>query len=310
LGSTRCESARPELIFAAGEIDYVEPGEAEGARPHYGLLRTLPFALVGRPSPPISSRVSAPPTCSGSCWLSPAPGSPRWGSTGSSTGSIDARNPRTRNREIPAGRLSVREAGVAVALASLLFVLSAGMLNLLCLVLAPFALAWIFFYSYTKRFTRWAHLVLGFALAIAPVGAYLAITGSWSDPGVALFVLAGAVLCWVAGFDILYSLQDEEFDRVEGLHSVPAALGPVQAIRVSRLLHFLCVALFLASGFLFQGVGAIYFLGVAMIGAMLVYEQSLVRPDDLSRIDAAFFNINGAISILFCAMVLVERLFT
>jgi 4-hydroxybenzoate polyprenyltransferase len=223
---------------------------------------------------------------------------------------IDARNPRTRNREIPAGRLSVREAGVAVALASLLFVLSAGMLNLLCLVLAPFALAWIFFYSYTKRFTRWAHLVLGFALAIAPVGAYLAITGSWSDPGVALFVLAGAVLFWVAGFDILYSLQDEEFDRVEGLHSVPAALGPVQAIRVSRLLHFLCVALFLASGFLFQGVGAIYFLGVAMIGAMLVYEQSLVRPDDLSRIDAAFFNINGAISILFCAMVLVERLFT
>jgi 4-hydroxybenzoate polyprenyltransferase len=223
---------------------------------------------------------------------------------------IDARNPRTRNREIPAGRLSVREAGVAVALASLLFVLSAGMLNLLCLVLAPFALGWIFFYSYTKRFTRWAHLVLGFALAIAPVGAYLAITGSWSDPGVALFVLAGAVLFWVAGFDILYSLQDEEFDRVEGLHSVPAALGPVRAIRVSRLLHFLCVALFLASGFLFQGVGAIYFLGVAMIGAMLVYEQSLVRPDDLSRIDAAFFNINGAISILFCAMVLVERLFT
>jgi 4-hydroxybenzoate polyprenyltransferase len=222
---------------------------------------------------------------------------------------IDARNPRTRMREIPAGKLSVREAGAAVALASALFLFSAAMLNPLCLLLAPFALGWIFFYSYTKRFTRWAHLVLGFALAIAPVGAYLAIAGRWSEPAGMLAALAAAVLCWVAGFDILYSLQDEEFDRTHGLHSVPAALGAAGAIRVSRALHALCVLLFATVGLLLPELGALYFAGVALIGGMLVYEQSLVRPDDLSRIDAAFFNINGAISLVFFGLVLAERLF-
>jgi 4-hydroxybenzoate polyprenyltransferase len=181
------------------------------------------------------------------------------------------------------------------------------MLNTICLILSPFALGWVFFYSYTKRFTRWAHLVLGFALAIAPVGAYLAISGVWSQPPGALLALAGAVLCWVAGFDILYSLQDEGFDRENGLHSVPAAVGGRRAIGFSRLLHLLCVALFGVSGILFAGTGPLYFLGVLMIAVMLAYEQTLVRHDDLSRIDAAFFNINGAISILFCLMVLVER---
>jgi 4-hydroxybenzoate polyprenyltransferase len=221
---------------------------------------------------------------------------------------IDAVNPRTAGREIPAGRLSVAEASVSVAIASVIFLFSAAMLNPLCLILAPFALGWVFFYSYTKRFTRWAHLVLGFALAIAPVGAYIAIAGSWSDPPAALIVLAGAVLCWVAGFDILYSLQDERFDRQQGLHSVPAAMGAKGAITVSRILHATCVALFLLSGILFSGPGTIFLLGALMIAAMLVFEQSLVRADDLSRIDAAFFNINGAISLLFFAMVLAERL--
>ncbi|MDP9348254.1 MAG: putative 4-hydroxybenzoate polyprenyltransferase, partial [Gemmatimonadota bacterium] len=150
---------------------------------------------------------------------------------------IDAKNPRTRGREIPSGKLTVQQAVVAVALASALFLGSAALLNRLCLLLAPAALAWIFFYSYTKRFTRWAHLVLGFALAIAPVGAYLAVAGRWSEPSAVLLVLAGAVLCWVAGFDILYSLQDLEFDCAEGLHSVPASLGARGALRVSRGLH-------------------------------------------------------------------------
>ncbi len=221
---------------------------------------------------------------------------------------IDAVNPRTRGREIPSGKLSVREATLAVSASAVVFVASAGMLNTLCLLLAPFALGWIFFYSYTKRFTRWAHLVLGFALAIAPVGAYLAILGRWSDPAAALLALAAAVLCWVAGFDILYSLQDEDFDREQGLHSVPAALGRRRAIQVSRALHFLCFVLFATAGLLFEGATLIFLLGVGLIGAMLLYEQSLVREDDLSRIDAAFFNINGAISLLFCAIVLAERL--
>src|SRR3954462_149739 len=136
---------------------------------------------------------------------------------------IDAKNPRTRMREIPAGKLSVRQAALSVTAASVMFILCAALLNPLCLELAPLALAWVFFYSYTKRFTRWAHLVLGLALGIAPVGAYLAVSGEWSHPAGALLALAGAVLCWVAGFDILYSLQDIDFDRGEGLHSVPAA---------------------------------------------------------------------------------------
>jgi 4-hydroxybenzoate polyprenyltransferase len=221
---------------------------------------------------------------------------------------IDARNPRTRTREIPSGRLSVREAALSVALASGLFLLAAGLLNPLCLALAPFALAWIFFYSYTKRFTAGAHLVLGFALAIAPVGAYLAIAGGWSEPPVSLVVLTGAVLCWVAGFDVLYSLQDADFDRREGLHSIPAALGPRGALAVSRSLHAVSAILFVALGVLLPELGVLYLVGAGIVAAMLLYEQSLVRADDFSRIDAAFFNVNGAISVLFFLVVLAERL--
>lgn len=220
----------------------------------------------------------------------------------------DARNPRTAMREIPAGRLTVRQAGGAVAIAAALFLFSSAMLNRLCLALAPLALGWVLFYSYTKRFTRWAHLVLGFALAIAPVGAYLAVAGRWSEPTAMLLTLAGGVLCWVAGFDILFSLQDEEFDRAQGLHSVPAAFGATRALLISRLLHVLSVALFAVTGLLFAEVGALYFAGVGVVGALLLYEQSLVRADDLSRLDAAFFTINSIISPAFMTLVLVERL--
>lgn len=266
----------------------------------------LPFALVGATLASYRAGV----TLEDVLWILLAFTSARFAAMGFNRivdREIDARNPRTRGREIPSGKLSVREASVAVVLASLLFLLSAGMLNTICLILAPFALAWIFFYSFTKRFTGFAHLVLGFALAIAPVGAYLAIAGVWSEPPMALLLLAAGVLCWVAGFDILYSLQDEGFDRDLGLHSIPAALGAGGAIRVSRLLHAVCVACFAASGYLF-GAGPIFFGGVALIGLMLIYEQSLVKADDLSRIDAAFFNINGAISLVFCGLVLLERL--
>ena len=221
---------------------------------------------------------------------------------------IDARNPRTRSREIPAGRLSVRQAGAAVAVASMLFFVAAGLLNRLCLLLAPLALGWILFYSYTKRFTRWAHLVLGFGLAIAPVGAYLAIAGRWSEPPLLLLALAGAVLCWVAGFDIIYSLQDAEFDRRERLHSVPAAFGLRGAIGISRGLHAVSAVLFALVGLITPQLGTWYFVGVGIVVAMLVYEQSLVRADDLSRVDAAFFTTNGVISLAFMGLVLVERL--
>lgn len=221
---------------------------------------------------------------------------------------IDARNPRTKMREIPSGRLTVRQAAAAVAVASSIFLGAAALLNPICLILAPFALAWVFFYSYAKRFTRWAHLVLGLSLAIAPVGAYLAIAGEWSEPPGLLLALAGAVLAWVGGFDILYSLQDEEFDRENELHSLPAAIGGRRAILVSRVLHFVCAALFATVGLLAPSLGVLYFAGVGVIAVMLVYEQSLVRADDLSRVDAAFFTINGVISIVFFVFVLAERL--
>lgn len=220
----------------------------------------------------------------------------------------DARNPRTQMREIPSGKLSVRQASASVLIASALFIFSAAMLNPLCLALAPLALGWVLFYSYTKRFTRWAHLVLGFGMAIAPVGAYLAISGEWSEPAGALLALAGAVLGWGAGFDILYALQDEEFDRREGLHSVPAAFGARGAIIISRSLHLLTVGLFVLCGFLFPGTGPIYFIGVAAVAVMLVYEQSLVRAGDLSRMNAAFFNTNAMVSIVFFLFVITERL--
>lgn len=267
----------------------------------------LPFALVGA----TLASYRYPVRAGHVVWILLAFTSARFAAMGFNRiadRTIDAANPRTKGREIPSGKLTVRQAAVAVAVASALFLFSAARLNPLCLFLAPFALGWIFLYSYTKRFTRWAHLVLGVALAIAPVGAYLAVSGEWSRPAGGLLALAGAVLCWVAGFDILYSLQDESFDRAQGLHSVPAAFGARGAIWISRLLHLACTALFLTAGLLFPETGWLYEAGVGLIAAMLIYEQSLVRADDLSRIDAAFFNINGAISVAFLGIVFVERM--
>jgi 4-hydroxybenzoate polyprenyltransferase len=220
---------------------------------------------------------------------------------------IDRRNPRTAMREIPRGVLSVVEAAVAVAVASGLFVYSAAQLNRLCLLLSPVALGWIFFYSFTKRFTRWSHLVLGWSLAIAPVGGYLAVTGSWSRPWWMLIVLAVAVATWVAGFDIFYALQDVGFDREQRLQSMPAALGELNAIRVARVLHVLSVASLAAVGIVIDA-GGWYWMGVALAAALLFYEHSLVRPGDLSKLDAAFFTMNGMISIAFFFFVLLDRI--
>jgi 4-hydroxybenzoate polyprenyltransferase len=196
---------------------------------------------------------------------------------------------------------------VAVAVAAGLFVFTAWRLNPLCFALSPVALAWVLFYSYTKRFTRWAHLVLGAGLGIAPVGGYLAVTGAWSTPWWVLVLLAAAVMGWVAGFDIFYALQDVHFDREHGLHSIPAALGERNAIRVARVLHAGTVLSLAAVG-IGIGAGAVYALGVATVTLLLVYEHSLVRGGDLSRLDAAFFTMNGIISITFFGFVLAARL--
>ena len=220
---------------------------------------------------------------------------------------IDALNPRTSGREIPAGVIGVKQASVAVAAACGVFLMVAAQLNPLCLLLSPIALAWVLGYSYTKRFTRWAHVVLGIGLGIAPVGGYLAVTGVWSDPWWMLPVLAAAVMAWVAGFDVLYALQDVAFDRKTGLHSIPAALGESRGLTVARAFHALTVIALAAVGAAVDA-GWLYWLGVAVVAALLVYEHSLVRADDLSKLDAAFFTMNGIISIAFFGFVLAERL--
>ena len=218
----------------------------------------------------------------------------------------DARNPRTAMREIPRGAIRVRAAWGTVVVAAALFVLASAMLNPLCLALSPIALGWVSFYSFTKRFTRYAHLALGLGLAIAPVGGYLAVTGAWSEPWWVLIALTVGVMTWSAGFDILYALPDVTFDRSLGLHSIPAALGVPRAILVSRVLHTVTVvALALTSWAVGLGVAA--WVGVAVVAALLAYEHSLVSSDDLSKLDAAFFTMNGVISMTFLAAVLVDR---
>ena len=206
---------------------------------------------------------------------------------------IDARNPRTAGRELPRGVLQRREVWALVALSTAALVLAAAMLGPLCLALSPVALAIVFGYSYTKRFTALSHVVLGLALAIAPVGAWLAIRGSFSPVAVALGL---AVLFWVAGFDTIYSCQDAEFDRAARLHSLPARIGVRKALLAARAFHVAAIG-FLLAVYPLARVHPLYFAGVAGIAALLAYEHSLVGADDLSRVDAAFFTLNGWISV-------------
>jgi 4-hydroxybenzoate polyprenyltransferase len=201
----------------------------------------------------------------------------------------------------------VREAAVAVVLAGIVFVMAAWQLNPLCALLSPIALGWVLWYSYTKRFTHWSHIVLGLGLAIAPVGGYLAVAGQWSTPWWMLIALAAGVSSWTAGFDILYALQDEEFDRAEKLHSVPVVFGRRGALAIARGLHVLTIASLAAVGTAVPA-GWLYAAGVCVAAALLLYEHSLVRGDDLSRLDAAFFTMNGVISLTFFGFVLAERL--
>jgi 4-hydroxybenzoate polyprenyltransferase len=208
---------------------------------------------------------------------------------------VDARNPRTRARHLPAGLLGRGFAWGFVAAASVLFFLAAGELNRMCLRLAPVALAIVCFYSFTKRFTSFSHLVLGFSLGIAPTAAWIAVRGSL-DPRI--LWLTAAVTFWTGGFDVIYACQDYEFDCEEGLWSVPRALGIAGALRVARSLHALMVLCLLALVFALR-LGPLALAGVAAVVALLAYEHSLVKPTDLSRVNAAFFTMNGYVSVLF-----------
>lgn len=215
---------------------------------------------------------------------------------------IDRINPRTKDRAIPAGRISKRAAVLISVIAFALFVFSAAMLNRACLLASPLAIVILVGYSFTKRYTAYSHLVLGLAISGAPLGAWLAATGSLAPPALTLSL---AVLCWIAGFDILYSLQDVDFDRKTGLHSIPAAVGVASALWISRLLHLLSV-LFLAGTAKLLNAGSFYLIGVTVVAVLLYYEHSLISPRDLSRINTAFFTINGLISMMFLAFVAID----
>jgi 4-hydroxybenzoate polyprenyltransferase len=190
---------------------------------------------------------------------------------------------------------------------ALLGVLAAGSLNRLCLVLSPLALAWILTYSLAKRFTWWPHLWLGLSLAIAPVGGYLAVTGQWSQPPWPLVAVAGAVATWVAGFDIFYALPDEGFDRREGLRSAVVRLGESRAMLLAKLLHGVTIPALALFGY-GMAFGPWYYAGLVAAAAILAYEHALVRPGDLSRLDAAFFTMNGIMSVTVFGFALIDRL--
>ena len=220
---------------------------------------------------------------------------------------LDELNPRTAGRELPAGRMSLTEAWLLVVAMSGLFVAAAGLLNPLCLALSPVALVWITAYSYAKRFTALSHVWLGLGMAISPVGGYLAVTGSWSRPWWLVLLLALVVTCWGGGFDVLYSLQDERFDRAHGLKSLTVALGPIRAIAAARVLHGVAAVALVAFGTA-AGFRAWYFGGVIVALALLVWEHRLVKANDYSRLDAAFFSMNGIISAAVAAGAVMDVL--
>jgi 4-hydroxybenzoate polyprenyltransferase len=217
---------------------------------------------------------------------------------------LDARNPRTAGRELPAGLLSRGEVWAFVVLSAAALVVAAAMLNPLCLALSPLALAIALGYSYTKRFTAFSHGFLGLALSIAPVGAWLAVRGAFAWPPV---VLGLAVLLWVAGFDTIYSCQDADHDRTVGLRSLPARWGIRAALVAARVFHAGAVVL-LAALFALVPLHPLYLAGVAAVAGLLAYEHSLVRADDLSRVNAAFFTVNGWISVGYFACTLAALL--
>jgi 4-hydroxybenzoate polyprenyltransferase len=215
---------------------------------------------------------------------------------------IDAKNPRTKVREIPAGVITPKNALLFVILNSILFIATTWFINPLCFYLSFIALFVILFYSYTKRFTWLCHLVLGLGLSLAPIGAYLAVTAEFSFLPL-LFSLA--VITWVSGFDIIYSLQDDEFDKSEQLYSMPSSLGRTNALMISNVLHFISAAAVATAGVI-GGFSWIYFIGVAFFTAMLIYQHRLVKPDDLSKVNIAFMTTNGIASVCFAVFTIAD----
>lgn len=258
----------------------------------------LPFALTGALLALRQDHFKTPHLGWKLCWIVVAMVAPRSAAMAFNRvldADIDGRNPRTRMRHLPAGILSRNFAWGFIAISVLVFLLAARALNPLCFRLAPAALAIVFFYSFTKRFTSFSHVILGFSLGIAPAAAWIAIRGSL-DPRI--LWLTAAVTFWTAGFDIIYSCQDYEFDVGHDLFSLPRALGVARALWVSRILHLAMLGCLFVLVVTFD-LGALSLVGIAAIAALLLYEHSLVKAHDLSRVNAAFFTVNGYVSVLF-----------
>jgi 4-hydroxybenzoate polyprenyltransferase len=272
--------------------------------PH--TIFALPFALLGV----LAAAQVAPVTGRVVFLVVFAFSSARWAAMGFNRiadRGYDARNPRTANRELPRGSLTLTQAWISVIVAGAVFFTAAALLNPLCLVLSPLALVWILLYSLSKRFTWWPHLWLGLSLAIAPVGGYLAVTGRWSQPVWVLLAITLAVATWVAGFDIFYALPDAGFDSLEGLRSAVVRLGETRAILLAKVLHGITIPALALFGY-GAGFGAWYFAGLIVATGILAYEHQLVRPGDLSRLDAAFFTMNGVMSLVVFGSALIDRL--
>ncbi|MEI7735876.1 MAG: UbiA-like polyprenyltransferase [Ferruginibacter sp.] len=214
----------------------------------------------------------------------------------------DAMNPRTAVREIPAGIIKPGNALAFTFINCALFMIATFFINSLCFYLSPVALLVILFYSYTKRFTALCHLVLGVGLALAPIGAYIAVTGQFN---ILPLIFSFTVLFWVSGFDIIYALQDEEFDKKNKLHSIPSTVGKVKALRISELLHVLSAVCVTTAGF-YGHFNFLYWIGVAVFMGLLIYQHRLVKPDDLSKVNRAFFTTNGIASVVFAVFVLLD----
>ena len=215
---------------------------------------------------------------------------------------IDALNPRTAIRDIPAGRISPKQALVFTIINGVIFTTATYFINPMCLVLSPVALFIVLFYSYMKRISPLCHLVLGLGLGLAPVGAYMVVTGQFH---IVPIFYGLAVLTWVSGFDIIYALQDEEFDRMNGLNSIPANFGAIKALKISEVLHVLSFILVVLPTF-FTEVGLLYYIGVVFYGALLIYQHRIVSPNDLSRVDRAFMTTNGIASAVFAVFYLLD----
>ncbi|TFG45854.1 MAG: 4-hydroxybenzoate octaprenyltransferase [Gemmatimonadales bacterium] len=272
--------------------------------PH--TLFALPFALLGV----LAASLQVPVTLRTVGLVVVAFTAARWVAMGFNRiadREYDGRNPRTRNRELPRGALSVPQAWWSVLAAAALFVWTAWSLNPLCLLLSPLALLWVTAYSLSKRFTWWPHLWLGMSLAIAPVGGWIAVTGAWSRPAWLLVAITVAVATWVAGFDIFYALPDMVFDRDSGLRSAVVRLGESRAILLAKLLHGATIPALALFGW-GAGFGWWYYAGVAVAAVILAYEHQLVKPGDLTRLDAAFFRMNAVMSVTVFGFALLDRL--